>query len=81
LGEFQRTLQGSVELPTIEPTLKIKFVARQSNTGHLDCEIDFTRDHMSERHHFVFDMDQSYLPGLLSQLATVLRDYLIRGAK
>ena len=79
LEEFQRKLVGSVELPTIEPTLCVKITARKSGTGHLDCEIDITGDHMSERHYFLFDIDQSYLPGLLTQLAVVLREHPIRG--
>jgi hypothetical protein len=81
LHEFQRTLKGSCELPTIEPTLRIKFVAKESATGHVDCEIDITGNHMSEHHQFLFDIDQSYLPGLLSQLTAVLREYPIRGRK
>ena len=81
LQEFQRTLNGSVELPTIEPTLQIKFAARQSGTGHLDCEIELTGDHMSESHRFLFDIDQSYLPGLISQLSAVLREYPIQGKR
>jgi hypothetical protein len=81
LQEFQRTLTGSIELPTIEPTLKIKVTGKQSGTGHLDCEINITGNHMSERHEFLLKIDQSYLPALLSQLATVLREYPIRGTK
>ena len=81
LQQFQRTLVGSVELPTIEPTLQIKFVARKSGTGHLDCEIELTGNHMSERHRFLFDIDQSYLPGLISQLSAVLREYPFQDKK
>jgi hypothetical protein len=56
LQEFQCTLKGAVELPTIEPTLRVKMTARKSDTGHLDCEVDITGNHMSERHHFLFDI-------------------------
>jgi hypothetical protein len=81
LREFHRLLTGFVELPTMEPTLRVKITARSSATGHLDCEVKITGNHMSERHRFLFEIDQSYLPGLLSQLTDILREFPIRGAK
>jgi len=81
LQEFYPKLEGTVELPTIEPTLRVKIKSRKSLTGHLDCEVEITGEQITERHHYLFDIDQSYLPGLLSQLANVLREHPIRGAK
>jgi hypothetical protein len=85
LEEFYRTLEGSVDLATMEPTLSVKLIAKKSGTGHLECKINLTKQYMSgrdyatERHDFSLVIDQSYLPGLLSQLTIVLRDYPIRG--
>jgi len=79
LQEFYRKLEGSVELKTMEPTLKVKITSKKSMTGHLDCDVEITGDHMTERHHYRIDTDQSYLPGLISQLAAVLREYPIKG--
>jgi hypothetical protein len=81
LEAFQRTLKGSVELPTIEPTLAIKIEEQKSKTGHLNCEVQLTGEQMSEFHRYTFDIDQSYLPGLLGQLAAVLREFPIRNEK
>ena len=78
LEQLQNTLKGVVELPTIEPTLKIRIEGRRLSKGHLYCEVNITGDHLSEMHRFLFATDQSYLPRLLSQLASVLREYPIK---
>jgi hypothetical protein len=81
LEAFQRTLTGKVELPTIEPTLTVKIEGQKSKTGHLSCEVHLSGEHISERHRYSFEIDQSYLPGLLVQLAAVLKALPIRHAK
>lgn len=81
LEQFQRTLKGCVELPTIEPTLSVKIESQGSATGQLTCEVALTGDQISERHRYMFSTDQSYLPGLISQLGSVLHDYPIRDGK
>jgi hypothetical protein len=78
LETFRQTLKGAVELPTMEPALKVKIEGQKAATGHLDCEVSITGEHLSECHRFSFTTDQSYLPGLLSQLASVLREYPIK---
>ena len=80
LEEFSHSLTGGVELPTIEPTLKVKIEATGSR-GHLKCLVEITGDHMNELHRFSLDIDQSYLPGLLAQLATMMREYPIKNEK
>ena len=81
LKAFQRTLMGAVELPTVEPTLAVKIEAQKSKIGHLSCEVRLTGEHMSEFHRYSFEIDQSYLPGLLAQVAAVLRKCPIRNEK
>lgn len=78
---FQQTVEGKVELPTIEPNLGVEFEGRKPHTGQFDCKVSITGDHIAERHEFRFSSDQPYLPGLLVQLSTVLRDYPIREPK
>jgi hypothetical protein len=75
---FQRTLKGSVALPTIEPTLKVKIDGTPSVVGHFSVEVEITGEHMTEQHRFQFTSDQFYLPGLLTQLALVFREYPVR---
>ncbi|HVW21484.1 MAG TPA: hypothetical protein VHC86_09735 [Opitutaceae bacterium] len=76
--EFQRTLEGKVELPTIEPNLAVEFDGRNPRTGHFDCKVSITGEHLSERHEFQFSSDQSYLPNLIACLGAILRAYPIR---
>ena len=60
LEAFQRTMTGVVELPTIEPALKVKIEAARPVTGHLNCGVEITADQISERHRYYFGSDQSY---------------------
>ena len=78
LEEFNLTLKGSVSLPAMEPTLGIKIEETKSSTGRLHCEVSLSGDHISEAHNYLFDIDQSYLTGLIGQLATILRAYPLK---
>jgi hypothetical protein len=81
LEKFQRSLSGRVELPTIEPNLKLEFEGGRPGTGHFECKLSIASDHISERHEYRFASDQSYLPKLIVQLASVLREYPLREPK
>jgi len=75
------TLKGHVELPTMEPTLKVTLEGLDSKTGHLGCVVSLTGDHLLETHRFSSEIDQSFLPPVLAQLASVLREYPIQDEK
>jgi hypothetical protein len=81
LEEFQKSLAGRVELPTMEPNLKLEFDGGRPTTGHFECKLSIAGDHIAERHEYRFASDQSYLPKLITQLAGVLREYPIREPK
>jgi hypothetical protein len=82
LEAFSKTLKGSVELPTIEPELKVKIgEAKNDHYSHQNCEVEITGDHMTETHRFLFTTDQTYFPELLVQLSAILRQYPIRVEK
>lgn len=81
LMTFQCTLKGRVDLPTMEPTLTIKIEGQKSNTGQLNCEVCLTGEHLRELHRYSLDIDQSYLPTLLAQVAAVLREFPIRNER
>src|SRR5262245_25396771 len=51
---FRGALTGSVILPTLEPTLKVKFEGSTSALGHFSGEIEITGDHITEAHRFQF---------------------------
>ena len=78
LESYYATPSSRVELSTMEPTLKVAIGAQNSKTGHMDCTVALTGDHMSEKHSFSFEIDQSYLPALITQLGAVLREYPIQ---
>jgi hypothetical protein len=78
LASFQERLDGQLDMATMEPTLKVAIRAKSSKTGHLDCTVALTGDHLTEEHRFALEIDQSYLPGLVRQLGAVLREYPIQ---
>ena len=74
-------LQGSaqvVELRCTEPNLDLSF-RKSDNLGHFTGEVRITPDHMAERHTYMFDIDQSFLPTIIRQCQDVLATYPIRG--
>lgn len=40
--------------------------------GHLEILVEITPDHLTQEHKFRFEVDQSYLPGLISQCRKIL---------
>lgn len=75
LGE---ALQGEAGLECMEPELAV--VLRATSLGKIQMNVDITPDHLSQKHTFTFEIDQSYLPDLLSGCAKVLQRFPIRGA-
>jgi hypothetical protein len=74
---MSKTMSGKAELAPMEPNLYARFEI--DKLGHISTQIYITPDHMSQHHEFQEEIDQSYLPGLIRQLRTVLQDYPIRG--
>jgi hypothetical protein len=76
---LQKALTGKIEIECIEPYLSIKFEAEK--LGHIDMIVDITPDHLLQQHSFIFEIDQSYLPKLISNCSTVLERYPIIGKR
>jgi hypothetical protein len=70
-------LKGKAELPCMEPELS--FTLEATGSGHVEMTVDITPDNLSQKHRFTFEIDQSYLPKLLSDCQAALRQYPIRG--
>jgi hypothetical protein len=70
------SLGGTAELPCIEPNLRVKLNAKPR--GHIAMSLSITPDHLSERHEYSREFDQSYLPAIIEQLRDILRRYPIR---
>jgi hypothetical protein len=63
----------------MEPNLHIAFT--MAGAGHISTKIEITPDHLLRHHVFQGEIDQSYLPTLISQLKELLRLYPIRGGQ
>lgn len=66
-----------IEMSPLEPELGITIKAIDS-LGHLELTIEITPDHLSQEHNFKFEIDQSYLPALVSQCRDLLELYPCR---
>ncbi len=75
--KLYENLKGEAVLPCIEPELSMKLEA--SSLGQINMTVDITPDHLNQEHKFVFEIDQSYLPGLISNCKKVLDRYKIKG--
>ena len=69
-------LDGQAELKTLEPELKITLSYK--NSGAIIAEIELTPDHMTQDHRFIVGLDQSYLPQIISQIASILERFPVR---
>jgi hypothetical protein len=47
--------------------------------GHINMKVDITPDSLLQKHTIVFEIDQSYLPKLISECKMVLEKYPIVG--
>jgi hypothetical protein len=76
LANLHSSLTGSAQLACTEPNLDASIDLRD---GRGTLAVNITPDHMTQQHRFQFDLDQSYLPGLISALERLLQNYPIRG--
>jgi len=70
-------LKGQASLPCIEPELYVELKAK--GHGHIDVEVSITPDNLTQSHHFRFEIDQSYLPGLTADCQKILAKFPIKG--
>jgi hypothetical protein len=75
--KLYKTLEGEAELPCIEPNLSLKLKA--GSLGQISMIVDITPDHMNQKHILEFEIDQSYLPELISSCKKVLDRFKIKG--
>ena len=76
LIKLDETLKGAAELPTLEPNLHLKLECNK--LGHIASECYITPNHMTQSHTFEFEIDQSFLKGLIPQCNRILEEYPIR---
>lgn len=70
------TLNGSAELNCMEPYISIAFTA--SSNGHIGVKLSVTPDHTKETHEYEDEIDQSYLPAIISSCRSIIARFPIR---
>jgi hypothetical protein len=68
----------SAALDPLEPELKLSLHA-VDRLGHVRAQVEITPDHLLQAHRFQFEVDQSYLPGIIRQCSKIVQEYPIRG--
>lgn len=79
LERVYKTLTGQAVLEALEPTLKACVVAR-GRTGRMTLEVEISPELAYQRHSFKQEIDQSYLPAVISACDDLLRQYPVREA-
>lgn len=69
-------LDGEARLDCIEPELFV--IIKAETLGHLSMTVNITPDHLEQSHEFHFEIDQSYLPRLISSCSSILVKYPVK---
>jgi hypothetical protein len=70
----------SAAFDPLEPELKPRLEAADS-LGHVRAQVEITPDHLKQTHRFEFEVDQSYLPGIIRQCSGIVQEHPIRGQR
>lgn len=73
-----RGVSNSAALKPLEPELRV-LLETADDLGHVRAQIEITPDQLAQYHKMEFDIDQSYLSGIIKQCAAVLGQYPICG--
>ncbi|MBX3279888.1 MAG: hypothetical protein KF868_17945 [Acidobacteria bacterium] len=79
--ECRAMLSGEIKLAALdplEPELKV-LLETADRLGHVRAQVEITPDHLAQAHRFEFEVDQSYLPGIIRQCSEIVQKYPIRG--
>ena len=76
LEVMNRTVSGAADLVSLEPELSVEL--KMNNLGHVRMRVEITPDNMTQEHSFEFEIDQSYLDALISNLRALLEKYPVR---
>jgi len=77
----QALLRGDATEALLEPIepgfgIRLRCVDR---LGHLSAHIDITPEHLTQSHTIEFEIDQSYLPGIVAACSRIVDNYPVRG--
>lgn len=68
----------AASLSPLEPELEVS-LQLADRLGHIRARVEITPEHLRQAHWFKFEIDQSYLPNIVRQCLTIVREYPIRG--
>ncbi|GGK90909.1 WapI family immunity protein [Deinococcus radiotolerans] len=77
LRRMNETLTGTADLHPLEPNLGMHLEC--GSTGEILTRIELTPDPLTQTHTFELQLDQTYLPGIIRQLETILERFPVRG--
>ena len=77
LATLDRELGGTAELSSDDPALNVKIVC--GKLGHVEVTVEITPDHLTQLHRFVFEIDQTYVKGVLAGCRRILERLPIKG--
>lgn len=70
--------QGDASLQPCEPNLLVT-LRSSDQIGHILMRVEITPDHITQKHRIDFEIDQSYLPSLITQCRAIVAEYPILG--
>ena len=69
-------LEGKAALSCLEPELEV--IVKSLTPGKFEMVVNITPDHLSQEHMFTFELDQSYLPDLISSCKNALQIFPVK---
>jgi hypothetical protein len=77
LEEMNQSMSGEANLVPLEPELSVKLTMTQ--LGHISMNVEITPDNTTQEHTFRFELDQSYLEGVIESCRKIVNDYPVKG--
>ncbi len=71
--DLYNTLKGSAGLDCTEPNLNVQLAA--TTMGHIKIIISITPDHLAETHEYTDEIDQTYLPPVITACKQIIEKY------
>jgi len=80
LVALHQKLRSEAVLESHEPNLQVR-VNATDRVGHLKMRVEITPEHLTQQHRFEFELDQSYLPPVITQCVKLLERFPVRDSK
>ena len=71
--KLNKRLKGKAEMYRIEPEFALELKAEKH--GRVKMIVNITPDFLHQKHTFEFEIDQSYLPKLITECKNILKKY------